>query len=302
MCFVKIANNKHVKSFTLHDFNNRMENHFDFFAFYGIIYNESLKKCKKILLYTGGEINSMTEVIAVTSGKGGTGKSTVCAGLGNALANSGFSVVILELDFGFRCLDLFFGISSQVESDISDYISGRCRLKECVNKIPAVPGLSIICAPTDFSAEFDCEKIAEAVSQLKNLYDFVLIDTGAGADKKIIRALTEADRIFFVVTPDNICIRDVSRLSDEFYRYGCDNQRLVINRVHKKYIDYGIVDNLDTVIDKSGIQLIGVVPEDNALTLFYGKSAGISDGSPGYNAFMAIVRRICGENAPLTIK
>lgn len=249
----------------------------------------------------GGEINSMSEVIAVTSGKGGTGKSTVCAGLGNALANSGFSVVILELDFGFRCLDLFFGISGQVEYDISDYISGRCRLKECVNKIPSVPGLSIICSPIDFSAEFDYEKIAEAVSQLKNLYDFVLIDTGAGADKNVIRALKSADRIFFVVTPDSICIRDVSHLSDEFYRSGCDNQRLIINRVHKKYIDYRIVDNLDTVIDKSGIQLIGVVPEDNALTLFYGRSTAIAEGAPGYNAFIAIAKRICGENAPLTI-
>lgn len=244
----------------------------------------------------------MSEVIAVTSGKGGTGKSTVCAGLGNALANSGFSVAILELDFGFRCLDLFFGISGQVEFDISDYISGRCRLKDCVNQISYIPGLSIICAPTDFSAEINYKKITEAVSQLKNLYDFLLIDTGAGANLEMIKALKLADRIFFVVTPDNICIRDVSRLSDEFYKAGCKNQRLIINRVHKKYIDYGIVDNLDTVIDKSGIQLIGVVPEDNALTLFYGKSAKISETSPGYNAFMAIVRRICGENPPLTIK
>lgn len=244
----------------------------------------------------------MSEVIAVTSGKGGTGKSTVCAGLGSVLANSGFSVVILELDFGFRCLDLFFGITSQVEFDISDYTSGKCRLKECVNKITDIPGLSVICAPADFSAEFDYEKIARAISQLKKLYDFVLIDTGAGADKNVIGALKSADRVFFVVTPDNICIRDVSRLSDEFYRSGCGDQRLIINRVHKKYIDYGIVDNLDTVIDKSGIQLIGVVPEDNSLTLFYGKSAGISEGAPGYSAFMAIARRICGEIVPLTLK
>lgn len=244
----------------------------------------------------------MSEVIAVSSGKGGTGKSTVCAGIGNALAHSGYSVVIIELDFGFRCLDVFFGITDKIKMDILDYFCGKCRLKECIYKIPSVPGLSIICAPSDFSGSVDCKKTGEAVEQLKKLYDFVLIDTGAGADSEAIRALTFADRILFVATPDTISVRDVAKMSEELYKKGCDNQRLIINKANKKYVDYKMVENFDAVIDDCGIQLIGVVPEDTDLLLFYGKGKRISEHSSGYAAFMAIADRICGENAPLTIR
>lgn len=244
----------------------------------------------------------MSEAIAVSSGKGGTGKSTVCAGIGNALAHSGFSVVILELDFGFRCLDVFFRIADKIKFDISDYICGRCRLKECVNKVPSVPGLSIICAPFNFSEEINYEKIREAVTRLKKLYDYVLIDTGAGADKDIIDSLTAADRIFLVATPDAVSVRDAVHLSEEFNKSGCGNQRLIINKVHKKYIDHKMVENLDAVIDKCGIQLIGIVPEDLNLLLFYGKGKRISERSSCYAAFMAIAERICGENTPFALK
>lgn len=244
----------------------------------------------------------MSEVIAVSSGKGGTGKSTVCAGIGNALAHSGYTVVILELDFGFRCLDVFFRIADKIKFDISDYIAGRCHLKECVNKVPSVPGLSIICAPFDLSEEIDYEKIREAVGRLRKLYDFVLIDTGAGADKEIVGALIDADRIFLVATPDAVSVRDAAHLSEEFKKSGCKNQRLIINKAHKKYIDHKTVKNLDAVIDTCGVQLIGVVPEEMNLMLFYSNGKRISEHSSGYAAFMAIAERICGENTPLALK
>lgn len=243
----------------------------------------------------GGEYLSMSEVIAVSSGKGGTGKSTICAGIGNALAQSGYTVLIMELDFGFRCLDVFFGIADKIKFDISDFICGKRRLNEVIYKIPAVPGLSVICAPADFSCGAVHNKIIGAVKRLKKLYDFVLIDTGAGTNMEIIKLLTEADRIFFVATPDTVSIRDAARLSDQLYKLGCKNQRLIINKVHKKYIDNKIVENLDNVIDTCGIQLIGVVPEDLELLLFYGKGKRISEHSSGYAAFMAIAERICGD-------
>ncbi len=243
----------------------------------------------------------MSEVIAITSGKGGTGKSTVCAGIGTALANSGFSVVILELDLGFRCLDVFFGIQKNIKYDVSDFISGKCKLSDCINKLENVSGLSLICAPFQSSAKMKCNDIKNIISRLKNLYDYVLIDTGAGLNHELLKSANVADKIFFVVTPDVISIRDASNISDEFYKYGCNYQRLIINKVHKRHIDYGIVKNLDTVIDDSGIQLIGVVPEDTDLMLFYSKGKLISQNSSGYAAFFAITKRIRGENSPLTI-
>lgn len=243
----------------------------------------------------------MSEVIAVSSGKGGTGKSTICAGIGSALARNGYTVLIMELDFGFRCIDVFFGIADKIKFDISDFICGKRRLNEVIYKIPTVPGLSVICAPTDFSRVAVYDEITRAVKRLKKLYDFVLLDTGAGTSKEIIRQLTEADRIFFVATPDIVSIRDAAGLSIELYKLGCKNRRLIINKFHKKYIDNKIIENLDNVIDACGIQLIGVVPEDPELLLFYAKGKRISEHSSGYAAFMAIAERICGENVPLTL-
>lgn len=244
----------------------------------------------------------MSEVIAVASGKGGTGKSTVCAGIGTALAASGFSVILLELDFGFRCLDVFFGLDGKVRYDICDYSCGRCLLKECINKITSVPGLSLICAPSDIYAEPDEQKLGEALLRLKELYDFVIIDVGAGKHNDLTEIMKQADRIFLVTTPDDISIRAVSHLSEKLYRAGCTDQRLIINRIHKKYIENEIVENLDYVIDKSGLQLIGAVPESMDLTLFYGSGKHLSESSSVYAVFSAIAGRICGENKPLTIK
>lgn len=244
----------------------------------------------------------MSEVITITSGKGGTGKSTVCAGIATALAHSGFSVVILELDFGFRCLDVFFEMQNEIKFDISDYIFDNCKLEDCVNNVKNISGLSIICAPLHNSDKIKYTDISNTINKLKELYDYVLIDTGAGINHEILKSLNVTDKIFFVVTPDVISIRGASYISDEFCKFGCQYQRLIINKVNKKHMDYGIVENLDAVIDKSGIQLIGVVPMDLNLTLFYGLGKRISKNSPGYNAFMAISGRICGKNLPPTIK
>lgn len=243
----------------------------------------------------------MSEIIAFTSGKGGTGKSTVCAGVGTALANSGSKVLVVELDFGFPCLDVFLGIKNEIKNDIFDYISERCSAEECITKIPAIPNLNIIAAPSHHAGKIDAVKIRTLINDLNDDYDFVLIDTGAGMQREIIETLTIADGIIFVITPDAISVRDAYRLSDEFYRYGCKNQRLIINKVHRKYIENGIVKNLDDVISESGIQLLGVVPEDNDLLLFYGLGKKPSSGSDGCNALKAVAGRLKGENIPLTI-
>lgn len=244
----------------------------------------------------------MSEAIAITSGKGGTGKSTVCAGLGIALAKNNSSVIILELDTGMRCLDVFFGLHNEIKTDISDYVSGKCTLKDCTLKINNYSGLNLICSPIHKYNDISCEKISEIVSELKKTYDYVLIDTGAGINHELLKASSLLDKVLFVVTPDVISIRDASGISDEFYKYGCANQRLIINKVHRKYIDSGLVNNLDSVIDDSGIQLVGVIPDDPALLLFYGKGKKLPQSAPSTAAFSAVAKRLCGETIPLTIK
>lgn len=243
----------------------------------------------------------MAEIIAFTSGKGGTGKSTACAGIGTALANLGKKVLIIELDFGFRCLDVFLGIKEDIKLDASDYISGKCGAEECILKIPTTPNLSIIAAPSHHNGKHDSERLKQLIGELSGRFDYILLDTGAGMERHIAETLIVCDNVIFVVTPDLISVRDASRLSDELYKYGCENQRLIINKVEKKYIEHGIVENLDAVINESGIQLLGVVPDDNELLLFYGLGKRLSYSSVGYTAFKAIAKRLSGENIPLTV-
>ncbi len=243
----------------------------------------------------------MSEIIAFTSGKGGTGKSTVCAGVGTALANSGKKVLIIELDFGFRCLDVFLAIKNEIKSDIFDYISEKCSAEECIIKTQTTPNLSLIPAPSHHIGEINPERIKKLIKEHEKQYDFILLDTGAGMQKEIIETLKICNNIVFVVTPDLISMRDASKLSDEFYRYGCENQRLIINKVDRKYIENGIVKNLDAVITETGIQLLGVVPDDNELLLFYGLGKRLSYSSVGYTTFKAIAGRLRGENIPLAI-
>lgn len=86
----------------------------------------------------------MSKIIAVTSGKGGTGKSTVCAGLGYTLAKQGYRTLIIELDFGLRCLDIMFGMENNIKYDLGDVLNGKKTVLEAVSQVPMANNLNVL--------------------------------------------------------------------------------------------------------------------------------------------------------------
>jgi septum site-determining protein MinD len=241
----------------------------------------------------------MAKIIAVTSGKGGTGKSTVCAGLGYTLAKQGHRTLIIELDFGLRCLDIMFGMENNIKYDLGDVLNGRKTVLESVSQVPMASNLSVLCAPKTLTP-VKAEQIADICTSLKKYFEYIIIDTGAGISSHVFDIVEQSNLILVLSTPDQVCIRDASLMSDEFYNRGNKSQRLIINKVSKKVISNSMVANLDEIIDKVGIQLIGVIPDDFKMTVATGKGNPIPTESEALKAFDAISKRLGGEFVPLT--
>lgn len=242
------------------------------------------------------------KLIAVTSGKGGTGKSSICYGLGYTLAKQGHRTLIIELDFGLRCLDIMFGMSGNVQYDLGDVLTGKKEILDAVATVPSASNLNILCAPKDPFMKVTAEQVVDICRKIRKYFDFIIIDTGAGISSHVFDIVEQANLILVVTTPDPICIRDATMMSDEFYRRGNKRQRLIVNKLSKKNIDSKLIENLDEIIDTVGIQLLGVIPEDFMLTEATGKGTPIPTSAPSLLSFDAISKRLTGEQMPLVIK
>lgn len=242
------------------------------------------------------------KLIAVTSGKGGTGKSSICYGIGYTLAKQGNRTLIIELDFGLRCLDIMFGMSGRVEYDLGDVLLGKREILDAVVTVPSASNLNILCAPKDPFMKVTAEQVVEICRSIRKYFDYIIIDTGAGISSHVFDIVEQANLILVVTTPDPICIRDATMMSDEFYKRGNKRQRLIVNKLTIKDIKSGMISNLDDIIDTVGIQLLGVIPEDFALKEATGKGTLLPTDAPSLYAFDAISKRLMGDQIPLVIK
>ena len=243
----------------------------------------------------------MSKIIAVTSGKGGTGKSTVCAGIGYALAKQGHRTLLIELDFGLRCLDIMFGMENSIKYDLGDVLSGKKKVLDAIADVPMASNLNLLCAPKTLTS-VTAEQIVEICRSIKKYFEYIIIDTGAGINSHVFDIVEQSNLILVISTPDPVCVRDASLMSDEFYNRGNKSQRLIINKISKKVIGDALVTNLDEIIDRVGVQLIGVIPDDFKMTVATGKGNPIPTDSAALRAFDAIAKRLGGDFVPLTVK
>ncbi|MBE6875602.1 MAG: septum site-determining protein MinD [Ruminococcus sp.] len=242
------------------------------------------------------------KLIAITSGKGGTGKSSISYGIGYTLAKQGNRTLIIELDFGLRCLDIMFGMEGAVKYDLGNVLKNHMQVLEAVSRVPGVSNLEILCAPKDPFMTVTAEQVVNICRGVRKYYDFIIIDTGAGISSHVFDIVEQANLILVVTTPDPICIRDATMMSDEFYQRGNKRQRLIINKVSEEVIKSKMIQNLDEIIDAVGIQLLGVIPEDTMLKEATGKGKNLPSEAPSMEAFNAISKRLTGEQVPLVIK
>ena len=241
------------------------------------------------------------QCIAVVSGKGGTGKTSFTAGVGAALNLSGKRVLCLDCDIGLRNLDLALGLTDRALMDFTDVAQGRCSLEEAAVEHPLLPGLFLLTAPMRLrSPVVTEEEMADLLTEVREKFDYCLLDAPAGLGAGFLLATCAADRCVVVTTSDATSLRDAQHTVMELNRFPTGSIHLVVNRVRRKLLR-SMHATLDDAIDKAGLPLLGVVPEDDALLVCLNKGTPLllADSPQAATAYRNIARRIRGEKAPL---
>ncbi len=246
----------------------------------------------------------MGELIAVLSGKGGTGKTSVCAGIASALAMDGFSVLCIDCDVGLRNLDISLGIADSGALSFLDVVQGGYSLDRAV-KHPEYPGLSFLTAPMNCPVErIDPEAFAAFLRRARREFDYIFLDAPAGVDAGFRLVVRGAERFLLVTGAGPGAVRDAARVGDILELMGKKDVRLIVNRVDKKLLG-AVQVTIDDVMDTAGLPLMGVVPEDPHVTLaasFGHPLLHYSPRSAAAKAFKRIARRLQGFHQPITLK
>lgn len=242
----------------------------------------------------------MGELIAVLSGKGGTGKTSICAGLATALAQEGKRVLAIDCDIGLRNLDISLGLSEGTVS-FMDLIRGHYSLDQ-VPHHGEFPSLSFLTAPVNLRAEeVDPALFRELLQKARGQFDYILLDAPAGIDAGFALCARYADRIILVTGPDPAAVRDAQRAGQVLEHMGKEKIRLIVNRVDPRmFRTTGLT--VDDVMDRSGLPLLGIVPVDNNVTLAaaFGKPLLLhSRRGPAAAAIRRITKRIQGLPVPV---
>lgn len=237
----------------------------------------------------------MGNIIAVTSGKGGVGKSTVSVGLSFAFSKSGKTVLLVDMDEGLRCLDLMLGIDNSIVFDLSDILAGK-EISDGIYYSDMHPGIHLIPAPENIG-NIEKDSFSEFAKKVEDLYDVVIFDFPAGIDFSLYDCLPKDTLFLTVALPDPVSVRDAAAVSRNLNTIKA-NSRLVINQFDYSLTRRKIFDNIDDIIDKSALRLIGIIPKENELAMLTLKH-GLKPHGKAFSAFCRISKRIQGENVLL---
>lgn len=246
----------------------------------------------------------MGELFAVLSGKGGTGKTSVCAGIASTLAQEGLRVLCVDCDVGLRNLDISLGIADSGALSFLDVSSGHYPLERAA-KHPEFPTLSFLTAPMNCPVEkIDVEAFVVFLRKARKEFDYIFLDAPAGVDSGFRLVSRAADRFLLVTGAGPAAVRDAARVGDILELMGKKDVRLIVNRVDKRML--GTVQvTIDDVMDNAGLPLMGIVPEDANVTLAasFGHSLiRFSPKGPAAKAFRRIAKRVQGFHQPITLK
>ena len=245
----------------------------------------------------------MGEVIAVLSGKGGTGKTSLCAGIAEALAQTGKQVLCIDCDIGLRNLDIALGISELGALSFTEVSSGIYPT-DAISAHPLWKNLRFLTAPMNLTADaIDRVEFSALLDRLRREYHYILLDAPAGIEAGFSLAARSADRVILVTGPDPASIRDARQAADKLELMGKGNVRLVVNRIHKK-MAAAMGLTVDDIMDQAGVPLLGIVPEDHNVVL----SAAFRQPLLGFTtkgaaaACRRIAKRLQGIRVPIPMR
>lgn len=240
-------------------------------------------------------------IITITSGKGGVGKTTTTANLSAALASQGKKVVAIDADIGLRNLDVVMGLENRIVYDLVDVVEGTCRLRQAMIRDKRLNDLYLIPAAQsrDKTAVTPGDMI-ELTNQLRDEFDFIIIDSPAGIEQGFKNAIAPADRVLIVTTPEVSAVRDADRIIGLIESDEKGPGDLIINRLRHDMVKRGDMLNTDDVIDILGVNLLGIVPDDESIIIStnQGRPIVMENGSLAGQAFRNIALRITGHDVP----
>jgi septum site-determining protein MinD len=241
------------------------------------------------------------QVVTVTSGKGGVGKTTAVANLAVALASDGSKVVCIDGDIGLRNLDVILGLENRIVYDIVDVIEGRCRLKQAMIRDKKLSNLYLIpAAQTRDKNAVSASDMNRLVKDLRTECDFVLIDSPAGIERGFKNAIAPADRVIVVTNPEVSAVRDADRVIGILEAEDRGPGSLIINRLNPVLVKKQDMLSADDVLDLLAVELIGIVPEDEGVLIGSNRGTPVAADpkSRAGQAFRNIARRLNGEMVP----
>lgn len=235
----------------------------------------------------------MARTIVITSGKGGVGKTSICANLGTTLASKGCRVVLIDVDIGLNNLDVVMGVENKVVFDIVDVIENKCRVKQALIQDFTYPNLYIM--PSAQSYDKSCitvQNIKKVVEELDRVFDYVLIDCPAGIDMPFKRAVCCAKEALVVVTPHVSSLRDADKVISLLKTYNVNNIKLIINRIRGDMVLDKDMLGCSEISALLGVSLTGVVPEDDQITLASMYGSACTEGADSTRAFELLADNI----------
>lgn len=245
----------------------------------------------------------MNNVIVVASGKGGTGKSTVCICLSVALVRQGKKVLLIDCDCGMRGLDIMLDMEQDILFDASDAVCGNCSFEEAIYKSKNNSNLYLMAAPFDTENELSPSVFKQLVDSVRDSFDFVIIDSPAGIGTGFITAATPADCALIVTNAEPTSVRGGVKVRKKLEALGIGNIRLVINRFDRKvFKKLGFYDDLDDVIDAAQTRLIALVPFDIRISVIMQRGAAGLNWSAVSSVFDCLALRLEGHRVPLAFK
>ncbi|MEO1958677.1 MAG: septum site-determining protein MinD [Nautiliaceae bacterium] len=245
------------------------------------------------------------EVITITSGKGGVGKSTTTANVATALAMLGKKVVAVDFDIGLRNLDMILGLENRIVYDVVDVMEGRCNLAQAIIKDKRTKNLHFLPASqTKDKSVLDKDKVEKLINELKKDFDYILIDSPAGIESGFEHSIYLADRALIVTTPEISAVRDADRVigiidaKSKKAKEGKEvKKEIIINRIKPELIEKEEMLSIDDVLHILALPLIGVIPDDEDIikSTNLGEPIVLNEKSLVGEAFRRVARRILGE-------
>ena len=246
------------------------------------------------------EGTKMGEVIVVTSGKGGVGKTTTVANLGTGLAMLNKKTVVVDTDIGLRNLDVILGLENRIVYNLVDVINGSCRLKQALIKDRRYPDLFLLpSAQTKDKSAVSPEQMIKLTDELREEFDYVLLDCPAGIERGFRNAIAGADKAIVVTTPEVSAIRDADRIIGLLEASDLRDIHLIINRLRPDMIARGDMMSVDDVTEILAVDLIGTILDDEQIVVAANQGEPLSgQNSQAEEEYKNICRRLLGEEVP----